>query len=337
MSIVPRGNVGFRALRRRLVEGLGVAPRDPGDDATLESHRVTPAEPPRLTQARPIEPGGMKRHVLLGPPELGVSAFLDGVQASRVIGYDGTIPIVHGSVGAVVRIRSDRRLTTWRATKEERVYAPRALLSGPANQLLDDLQVDVVDTTRRRPDGAIEDDAHHPLNLGEAAVHAVQWHREAVEVRLAEVWAAQGAGEGNNILYMDGGSSGSRDLATSPKIIGVVKSHRTLYGDPATARLVLSLAEGERSSVFAIEPPDRRRSPVASWYLRLRDPSGHDPLWGLIRVEVPLVEPAAAAERADLVSRWVAAEASPVALPDGRWDTMAYGIRDCEQYLRSIA
>jgi hypothetical protein len=31
------------------------------------------------------------------------------------------------------------------------------------------------------------------------------------------------------------------------------------------------------------------------------------------------------------------AEAAPVALPDGRWDTMAYGIRDCEQYLRSIA
>jgi hypothetical protein len=333
VSSVPAPNAGFRAIQRRFAEGLGGARRDPGDTATLESRRVTPAEPPRLTQARPIEPGGMQRHPLSGPPDVGASAFLDGIQASRVIGYDETIPIVHGAVGAVVRVRSDRRLTTWRSTTEERVYAPRALLSRAANQLLDDFRVEVVDTTRRRQDGAVEDDAHHPLNLAEAAVAAVQWHRESVEVRLAEAWAAQG----DSILYMDGGSSGSRDVATSPKIIGVVKSHRTLYGEPSTARLVLSLAEGERSSVFAIEPPDRRRSPVASWYLRLRDPAGHDPLWGLVRIEVPVMDPAAAADRADMVSRWVAAEASPVALPDGRWDTMAYGIRDCEQYLRSIA
>jgi hypothetical protein len=78
---------------------------------------------------------------------------------------------------------------------------------------------------------------------------------------------------------------------------------------------------------------------VASWYLRLREPSGRDPLWGLVRIEVA---PPAAAEaatigrRADQVSRWVLAEASPLSLPDGRWDTMAYGIRDCEQFLRSI-
>jgi hypothetical protein len=35
------------------------------------------------------------------------------------------------------------------------------------------------------------------------------------------------------------------------------------------------------------------------------------------------------------VSRWVLAETSQQALPDGRWDTMAYGDRDCEQYLKA--
>ena len=40
--------------------------------------------------------------------------------------------------------------------------------------------------------------------------------------------------------------------------------------------------------------------------------------------------------RADLVSRWILAERAPLSLPDPRWSTMAYGIRDCEEYLRAI-
>ena len=41
-------------------------------------------------------------------------------------------------------------------------------------------------------------------------------------------------------------------------------------------------------------------------------------------------------ERADEVSRWILAEASPLALPDARWDKMVYGVRDCEEFLRAI-
>ena len=73
--------------------------------------------------------------------------------------------------------------------------------------------------------------------------------------------------------------------SAAPNAVGVVKSHRILYGDPAAVRTILSLVEGERSSVFTIDSPDRRRSPVASWYLRIRDAAGRDPLWGMVRVE----------------------------------------------------
>jgi hypothetical protein len=62
-------------------------------------------------------------------------------------------------------------------------------------------------------------------------------------------------------------------------------------------------------------------------------------LWGLVRVEIaePTKAPAKqVAARADEVSRWVLAEALPLAVPDGRWDKMVYGIRDCEEYLRAI-
>jgi hypothetical protein len=33
----------------------------------------------------------------------------------------------------------------------------------------------------------------------------------------------------------------------------------------------------------------------------------------------------------------VLAEASPLALPDARWDVMSYPVRDCEEFLRAIA
>jgi hypothetical protein len=100
---------------------------------------------------------------------------------------------------------------------------------------------------------------------------------------------------------------------------------------------VFALDEGERSSVFLVAP--EKRASVASWYLRLRDPRGHDPMWGLVRVEV--AAPATGQEdditrRADEVSRWILAEVSPVALPDGRWDKMVYGVRDCEEFLRAV-
>jgi hypothetical protein len=130
--------------------------------------------------------------------------------------------------------------------------------------------------------------------------------------------------------------SGSSRAAASKNAVGVIKSHRTLYGDVAAVRLILGLAARERSSVFAVASPNGWRATVASWYLRLRE--SPDPLWGLVRVEMSMpakLDRRALGARAGEVSRWVLAETSPLALPDGRWDTMAYGVRDCEQYLKA--
>ena len=99
---------------------------------------------------------------------------------------------------------------------------------------------------------------------------------------------------------------------------------------------VLALRAGERSTVLEV-PARESRPAVATWYLRLRDPAGHDPLWGLVRVESAM-DPAGGATpggRADEWSRMVLAEVRPLALPDGRWDKLAYPIRDCEEFLRA--
>ena len=89
--------------------------------------------------------------------------------------------------------------------------------------------------------------------------------------------------------------------------------------------------------MFAVSSPNGWRATVASWYLRLRE--APSPLWGLVRIEASMPTDSnrsALSVRADQISRWVLAEAAPLALPDGRWDTMAYGIRDCEQYLKAL-
>ena len=61
-----------------------------------------------------IEGAALAARRLEGQPLPGFAAFLDGVQASRVLahGEDGA-PVLHGTVAAVVRVRVDRRLVTW--------------------------------------------------------------------------------------------------------------------------------------------------------------------------------------------------------------------------------
>jgi hypothetical protein len=243
----------------------------------------------------------------------------------------GGIPVVHGTAAAVIRERRNRRLHTWGIPLVQmRVYAPREALSKPEWDALRSAYRDqLVDTT----DGEA-DTGSHPLALRDAAYHRVQANREALEQRLAERWCATE----NDRLFIDGGISGSDAVAVSSCTVGVVKSHRTLYAEGGALQTILGLGHRERSSVFRIT--STRRTTVASWYLRLRDPAGHDPMWGLVRVEIAHPDPTelhAIGERADEVSRWILAEASPLALPDARWDKMVYGIRDCEEFLRAVA
>ena len=328
---------GFRAAQRLVEAGLGS--RDSGlgsgDVTSLEASRIAVTEPPRLANAELLEGGGMRAHAVSGEPEVGFAAFLDGIQVSRVLAHDDGIPVVHGMIGAVVRERVDRRMTSWRSEFEERLYAPRGFLSGRFDDALSGTGLIVADTTPRK-DGVSDETARHPLSLADVAVSAVQAHREALELSLAEAWLM----ERDAPLYMDGGISASSRAAASMNAVGVIKSHRTLYGDAHAIRLILGLKAAERSSVFAVASPNGWRSTVASWYLRLRDSA--DPLWGLVRIEVCHPERSegsasqrALTERADQISRWILAEASPLALPDARWDTTAYGVRDCLQFLRA--
>ena len=318
----------FHAVQRRLAAALT---SDEWQDAErpLELAALRAQDPPRLISATVLEGRALRAHAVSGTASPAFAAFLDGTQSSRVVAHSDGIPIVHGVTAAVVRARVDRRMRTWDAPLvDRRLYAPLAMLSMEWRAALARESLPVVDTLEARP---VE--SPHPFALQDAAVHAVQEDREALERELAERWCRDAGG----VLLVDGSIAGSERVAASDSVVGLVKSHRTLYAEGEALRVILRLARGERSSVFRITSP--KRTPVASWYLRLRDARGRGPLWGLARIEVADAvgaSGAALAERADRVSRWVLAEALPLAIPDARWDTMVYGIHDCEEFLRAI-
>lgn len=298
---------------------------------------ITSSEAPVLRSAQMVEGTALRAFKIPGLSRENVSefgAFLDGAQKVQVVGHHLGMPIVFGTASAAVRVRLNRRMITWEHQPprvERRIFAPLRYLpslaelrpgSGPSGS---DWQI--VDTSTADKNG--EYPSQHPAVLLERAIRAVDQERERLEDELAEAWCARGEAP----LYVDGGISRSSLVASSSRAVGVIKSHRTLYVEGDALRIVLGLAQGERSSVFRVSP--RSRSSVMSWYLRLRDPSGRDAMWGLVRVEV--ADSDRPAERADEISRWVLAETTPLSLPDGRWDKMAYGVRDCEEFLRAIS
>ena len=329
MTVVLRAAMdqGLLALQRQLrALAPDVALVTDGEQA-LE-HLTPDSRPPRLVGADVIEAGPMRAHRVFGDPIVAFAAFLDGTQTSRVLAYVDGVPIVVGTVAAAVRIRRNRRLTTWhRPIIQRKLYGALAALAAAHRHALESLGVPLVDTMTSA--GATT----HPFILRDEAVHRIQDDREAAERELAERWCHLE----HEPLFIDGSISGSDRVAAAECTVGVVKSHRTLYAEGTALQTVFSLRRGERSSVFRVTSP--KRTPVASWYLRLRDAVGHDPMWGLVRVEIASprrVDVGDISERADAVSRWILAEAAPLAMPDARWDKMVYGIRDCEEFLRAV-
>jgi hypothetical protein len=245
------------------------------------------------------------------------------------------VPLVLGTTSAAIRVRVDRRLVTWGEKPpkvEKKLYLPLRYLPSPIGALGAGSQrkygkFDVVDTAG--PDASGAHPSEHPTVLLERAIRAVDRQRDALEDELAEAWCASAGAP----VFIDGGISRNGRVASSAFAIGVIKSHFTLYVEGEALRTVVGLAKGERSSVFQVAP--RSRSEVMSWYLRLREPEGHDAFFGLVRIEMSMCNNPT--ERADEISRWVLAESSPLALPDGRWDKMSYGIRDVEEFLRAIS
>jgi hypothetical protein len=310
-------------------EALAHPPGDGAPPTSLDLSGLV-LDPPRMGECALVEGSRLQAIPVERAAVVGFQAFLDGVQRSHVVDYAGTIPIVAGRTAAVIRTRVNRRMTTWADghVSASRLYAPLRLLASADRREIEATGLEVRDTLAPK-----KETSGHPLELLRCAVDAVKHDRERLEEDLAELWVSLTEAS----LFVDGGLPVGARAAQSSCCVGIIKSHHTIYAPDASLSVVLSLHEGERSSVFVIE---KTWGPQAlSWYLRLREPPSHDPFMGLVRVEVARTSDLDTASsltgRADGVSRWILAERAPLALPDERWDRMVYGIRDCEEYLRA--
>jgi len=285
-----------------------------------------------LRDAALAEGSVMRAIRVLRDPAVTFGAFLDGAQQVRILSHWHGVPILLGTVSAVVRVRQNRRLSTWGHRDPvvlRRLYLPLRYLK-TLDATLDGTVWDgfeIVDTAATDAHGHWP--SQHPGALRASALDRIRADRERVEVRLAEAWCAHESAP----ICVDGSISGSERVATSACAVGVIKSHQTLYADGEALDVVMRLRRGERSSVFNIG--GRSRTGVVSWYLRVREPAGQDAMFGLVRVEAAVTRDVS--DRADEVSSWVLAETAPLALPDGRWDKMMYGVRDCEEFLKAIS
>ena len=115
----------------------------------------------------------------------GFAAFLDGIQTSKPAAYVRSgVPLVHGTVAAVIRERTARTLATWHGAPvvERRLYAPAGLLGA---ELVDHLRaagLSLVDTL----DGKADTGARPPHALPALARTAVPRARDQAELKLAE-------------------------------------------------------------------------------------------------------------------------------------------------------
>lgn len=312
----------LRSLREVLPGAELIQDDAPGGELAAGAYE----EKPCTRAVRLVEGTALRAIPVPGAPEVRFAGFLDGIQRVRIPTHHHGVPIVLAMTGAAVRVRRGRRMVAWghmEPVMRWRIYIPWGCMDERPRERAG--RFEIVDTTPPGADGGV-----HPAALYAIALERVGADREELEVMLAERWCAT---EGEPLL-VDGSITASRAVAAAPAAVGVVKSHTTLHATGSGIRTVLGLARGERTPVFVVERGGR--GAVDSWYLRVRDPRGHDPMFGLVRVEVAHGE-RDVGRRADEVSRWILGEGSPLALPDARWDRMVYGIRDCEEFLRAVA
>jgi hypothetical protein len=334
ITAAPAVGRAVHAARSSLREALGDRVRNAGHDRT---EALAQEGTPLMENVAVQVLGGSVQVVdVATAPVARFEGFLDGIQRSSTIAYLDGVPLLHGTAAAAIRVRdAGGRMSTWQAPRiEHAIYASRALLSEPTWNTLQQVM---------EPRGHIVHDSdnglpvpsRHPSALLRQSLDALSRVRNDMERAVGDAWCDA---HGDRPLYVDGSVRTSHAMIRSAGVVGVVKSHATLYLPDTAFPLVASLGAGQRTSVLAALD-DAGRTRFLTWYLRLRSAVGHDPFFGLIRVECGAHgdDVSAAEAHADELSSWLLAERAPIAKPDSRWDVMPYAIRDCEVYLRAVA
>ena len=167
----------------------------------------------------------------------------------------------------------------------------------------------------------------HPAEADDTERLSLALQRRLGEAEVACALAARGGvADADDLLVVDGPLRGRAHL---PRVLGMIKSHRSTYLPPELNGLVVVLAPGERTPAFRMGTSWRRHS----WYLRLPGRPGA-PWAGVVRVEcsADLAGPAVVA-LADL-SQVVLPRYASVEYKDQRAPQNLYPIGGLERLLR---
>ena len=300
----------FHALRRR----LGLAGGRPSH-ASLDA-LVSRRDDPSYGEARVLE--APLRAIDPGPATVWPAplAFLDGVQRSELLGHVGTMPVLAARVSAGVRLRTDR-VTKGMVALDGYVVIGRPAALESFGELPAKARAVAID----------HDDPPHPIGDLERARALVDRARVDLELAVARQFRAT---HPDTWLIVDGSITASTEWSTDPRMVGVIKSHSTLWFADAELETYLTLPAGYRTSVFV--PATRHVTPVHSWALRLWSWAGQDLMHGLVRVETAVQSDPTT--DANMLARGLMAERAPLA-DDPRQDRLLYGVHDVERWLRA--
>lgn len=245
----------------------------------------------------------------------GFTHFLDGAQKAIRCGYAGMDPIVLAHTSAAIVERSDRQIA---APEEDKYSAALELFATTSVPCPLEMPLHVLPPQEKTTGIANE----------ERLAKEVSNTREARETALARAFQGE-------CLLMDGGiGKAINDRRPDAFLVGMVKSHqRQYFQSEARIQVILDLKPGERTTVFRRTGSYSREADVASFYLRLREDPHQGPLFGLVRVELPISDSLVA--RADDIAAWILHERDPLSLPDARFDRMLYPIRLVEKHLKA--
>jgi hypothetical protein len=314
-----------------LQQGGTVAP-----EATLAEEQVIPTQITKPEFGQALE-DTHAIHIDYNPrrdsPISKLTYFQDGVQRTLLVGHilyqNFHIPVHFSIVAAVILKRKNRKLTVWdKPLIKKSLIIPKQFVSDQDAFNLMPTDVTIVDIPTESPDY---------YEIKRLAFQASKTERLKCEEELIEKWLESAVGE--DLLIIDGTIMNFRNEKAIEKCIGVSKSFRTIYCKLGEYQKILQLKEFERSWAFRFKEagadPNMGMRDRISWYLRLRDKDGHNPEFGLVRLEVSLKHEGNIENMANDISKSIISERYPASFPDERWHNLIYPIKRCEIYLRS--
>lgn len=258
-----------------------------------------------------------------------VRYFLDGVQRTLPIGWCGmnALALVVVVAGVIERRPQDG---VFRAVPGMTHIAGSIIIASASDDAHTD---DLTDAFRRT--GLDVQPAGHPaagvphdgdfIALQSRIRPVVSTVREACEYEALKAWIERTDGS-EGWLIMDG-SLARADIGNA---VGLIKRHSRFDLTNAEMTDLLRMPVGHRSSAFQRDVSGGLR-PI-TWYVRLHEATGADPLFGLARVEAP--SQIAAPGDLDALSRLIFSERTPRATNDDRWPTLLYPIHIAERILK---